>query len=226
MRYYLFLGWVLLLAACQGGKETSTYFPRPSQTTATEFKNSMQRFTAVLEGDFSNEAQHKSDARYPHVMLHIRRIWKERSDAHWYYLEQYPFGLPEEPYVQTVFGVTTQGPDSLRLARYTIPNEREHLGSWQEKRPLRDLRPSDLRPLSNCDVFLEKAERTHFIGSTKGSDCRYFFLVNGADYSVTKMDIGYNAILLDTEMFTDAGKKVFGVDTEAYIYEPLVDETD
>lgn len=218
--FYLCLA--VLLGACQGAKNSSEAFQRPSLSETLALKNSMQRFTTVLEGDFSNEAQHKSDNRYAHVMLHVRRIWKERSDAHWYYLEQYPFGLPEEPYVQTVFGVQTMGPDSLRLSRYNIPNERDYLGAWEQKKPLRDIRPSDLSALPSCDVFLKKAERTHFVGSTKGSDCRYFFLVDGADYSVTRMDISYEALQLDTEMFNEEGKKVFGQETEAYIYEPIV----
>lgn len=221
-----YLSLAALIAACQGTKDSSEVFSRPSQTEASALKNSMQRFTAVLEGDYSNEAQYKNDSRYAHVILHIRRIWKERSDAHWYYLEQYPNGLPEEPYVQTIFGVQTMGPDSLRLSRYIIPNEREYLGAWKQKKPLRDLRPSELKALPSCDVFLEKAERTHFVGSTTGNDCSYFFLVDGADYSVTRMDISHDAIQLDTEMFTNDGTKVFGKDTDAYIYEPLQPESD
>lgn len=85
------IGAVPLLAAC-----AST--PTPTVDPAAEV-------AGLLEGRYSSQSQSHMDPAYFDVRLGMRRIWRERTDEHWLYVEQAMATALDRPYRQRVYRI-------------------------------------------------------------------------------------------------------------------------
>ena len=60
----------------------------------------MQRMLGFMTGSFSSEEQARSDADFYDIRLQMVRVWPERQDGCWLYVEQAAADSLDRPYRQ------------------------------------------------------------------------------------------------------------------------------
>jgi len=71
----------LALAGCSAEKE-----PEPKVDSATV---DFERLLSYMEGSFTSREQSQTDSNYYDIRLEMVRIWKDRNDGYWLYVEGY-----------------------------------------------------------------------------------------------------------------------------------------
>ena len=75
-----------------------------SRNSAVPHKDSeLLEFAGLLSGNFSSKKQSETDSTYLDISLSITRIWEDRTDAVWMYVEQAVSAKKDKPYRQRVY---------------------------------------------------------------------------------------------------------------------------
>ncbi|MBP7271132.1 MAG: chromophore lyase CpcT/CpeT, partial [Bacteroidia bacterium] len=102
----------------------------------------LTRLTDWMAGSYSSEAQHLRDtANYFDIRLLMAPIWKERSDGHWFYVEQAVADYLDKPYRQRVYRIHEIEPGVFESVIYTLqePLRFTHHPELLEKLPIDSL---------------------------------------------------------------------------------------
>ena len=83
-------------------------------------KSELLKLAAYMEGSFSSEKQSIKDTNYFDIRLQMKRIWKDRTDGIWLYVEQAVSTAQQKPYRQRVYHVTQIGKNKFESAVYTM----------------------------------------------------------------------------------------------------------
>jgi hypothetical protein len=169
-----------------------------------------------MTGSFSSEEQAASDSAYYDIRLEMVRIWTEREDGHWFYVEQASAGNLERPYRQRVYHLTAEAESSYRSEVYEIPLPLRFAGAWHEEEPLRDLDPDSLRVREGCAVILWERPDGLFGGGTAGMECKS--TLRGARYATSEVLIGPNRIESWDRGFVGPGEQVWGAEKGPYVF--------
>ena len=170
----------------------------------------------LMTGSFSSAEQAAADTAYYDIRLEMVRIWPERSDAHWMYIEQAVANHTDAPYRQRVYRVTEVEPDLYRSEVFALPTPEDFAGEWLSKDPLRDLTPDDLIPREGCAVYLRREECGEYVGSTIGQGCAS--TLSGAAYATSEVMVGPGRIESWDRGFDAEGKQVWGAEKGAYVF--------
>ena len=146
-------------------------FASPVLASETAPDPDLEQLAAWMTGSFSSEAQSKEDADFHHIVLHMARIWKTRTDGVWLYVEQAVAAAADRPYRQRVYRVRRVGEDLFASSVYTFADPIERAGAWQKESPLADLSPTDLEAREGCTIYLLRRADGSFEGSTLGRLC-------------------------------------------------------
>ncbi len=169
-----------------------------------------------MTGSFSSEGQAAADSAYFDIRLEVVRIWTDRDDAYWLYVEQAVAGMTDRPYRQRVYRVKQLDENSYESAVFTLPDPQEHAGAWREDQPLCKLSPENLELRSGCAVFLRLNESGEFAGGTAGRGCGSD--LHGASYATSEVVVGPDRMESWDRGFKDDGTQVWGAEKGAYIF--------
>lgn len=190
---------LLLLGACSTSKPLST---------------DLVRLGTMMEGSFSSQEQHNSDtANYFDIRLHIVRIWQDRTDGYWLYVEQAIARAQDRPYRQRVYRVTKLSEKKFESAVYTFDSPLRFAGSWKNPSSFSSLTPDSLTPRTGCSVYLtETAEG--YEGSTKESDCPSD--LRGAKYATSEVRITSDKMVSWDRGFDERNEQIWGATQGGY----------
>ena len=175
------------------------------------------RLASWMSGSFSSEKQSKDDPEYFHVTLHMKPIWKDRTDGRWLYVEQAMAAAPDKPYRQRVYQVTTDANGTLLSRVYTLPGDPlAHAGAWKQEQPLADLSPSDLTERTGCAIHLAAKGADTFEGSTVAKDCASD--LRGATYATSRVTVTATELRSWDRGFAADDTQVWGARKGPYIF--------
>lgn len=156
-----------------------------------------------MTGDFSSEAQAdtSSDPYHYAVSMKMVRIWHERTDGYWLYIEQAQMG--EDPYRQRIYHVMDSG-DQLMDEIYRMPNPDQYVGNWSadDTSIFDTLSVETLEEADGCEVYFDfDMEANMFVGGTQGENCEssipgVVYITSDVEVTETYLsswDLGYNA---------------------------------
>lgn len=184
MKSILLLSLALFsFSQCKTPEEVVSY--KKTEKEYESIKKTLTRFAALMEGDFSNAEQYKEnpDASV-RVNLHVRRIWSERSDAVWLYVEQVSPGMDSEPLSQRIYKITQPSPNIIESEMFYLESMKDHVGAWNLEKPFQNVKMASLQTLESCTIQLERLSNVHFKGNNK--DCVEPL---GAQIKYTSLDI-------------------------------------
>ncbi len=162
----------------------------------------------LMAGSYSSAAQAKSDADFRDVRLHMVRIWPERTDAYWLYVEQAMATSLDKPYRQRVYAVKVEPDGKVASHVYELPGDpMSFAGAWKDPKRLDLTSPELLTPREGCTVFLE-ADGEGWRGATRPNTCVSNLM--GAAYATSEVTIGRDALASWDRGFDAAGKQVWG----------------
>jgi hypothetical protein len=172
-----------------------------------------------MQGSFSSEEQSQKDTTYFNISLHMKRIWQQRTDGFWIYVEQAVASSSDKPYRQRVYRLTQLSDGSIESAVFTFPDPLKYAGEWKNENPLDDLNPSKLTQRTGCSVFLIKKDDGSFSGSTKGKDCESE--LRSAKYATSEVIIKKDGMVSWDRGFNDKDEQVWGAVKGGYIFKKL-----
>ena len=168
-----------------------------------------------MQGTFSSKKQSEVDTTYFHVVLHMQRIWPDRTDGIWLYVEQAMATSPEKPYRQRVYRLRRYEERFFESAVFTLNAPEPVIGAWKDSTVFAALSPSDLPAKRGCEVFLRKTAEG-FTGSTEGMACASD--LRGASYASSEVTITPRFVLSWDRGFDNTGKQVWGATEGPYVF--------
>lgn len=174
----------------------------------------LERLAARMTGSFSSTLQSQTDERFRDVRLHVTRIWPERSDAVWLYVEQAMAEHLDAPYRQRVYRVTRGGERSFLSAVYELPDPGAVVGAWRQERPLANLAPDALLERPGCAVTLHEDPEGTFSGSTAERQCAS--VLRGATWASSEVRIDADGMTSWDRGFDAEGRQVWGSEAGPY----------
>lgn len=124
-----------------------------------------------LNGNFTNLAQAQRDSEYAPLALHLRRIWPERTDACWIYMELTPARAALEPVCQRVLRVFNSA-GQVRCEPNSLPGDgHAYIGAWGDPALFAQTTPEMLAPLEACAFVLISSGADQYSGSVPQFPC-------------------------------------------------------
>lgn len=215
---------IFLVSACHSKQKTEKDFdsrwqiPQKTEEQALKIKNRLDQLAYLMEGSFSSEKQATEDPLgYYNIVTHIYSIWKERTDAKYFYVEQATASMPDEPYRQRIYRVSSITQDSFRSEIFSFPNPENYVGAWRtiiDKKATTNifskLKFTELTKKDGCDVFLEWMSSGIYIGQNKVGTC--LSSRKDSQYMITDVRISFTRFITWDRGFGADGKQSWGPD--------------
>jgi hypothetical protein len=177
------------------------------------------RLIAALTGSFSSAAQAARDRDYAEVELHAVRIWPERRDGAWLYVEQATAAARGKPYRQRIYHIVPQGGEWISQV-YLLPgNAQDYAGAWRMPQRFAAMRIADLQLREGCDVILKALPDGRFSGGTRGKACASE--LRGAVYATSEVTLDAQGMTSWDRGFDADGRLVWGAVKGPYRFDRL-----
>ncbi|MEB3330545.1 MAG: chromophore lyase CpcT/CpeT [Candidatus Sericytochromatia bacterium] len=209
---------VLALAACGRAATPTTRAAGTASAQAIVSRAKLERLAALMIGVYDSKDQAQADPEnYRDVSLHMVRVWPERKDGPWLYIEQALSTQVALPYRQRVYKLSARADGRVASEIFTLPEPAlQYAGSWRSGRPLAQLQPKDLTPRTGCAVILREALPGVWAGSTVDRECPSELY--GATYATSIVKVS-SGILESWDRGYDAnGEQVWGADKGGYVF--------
>ncbi|MFM7217231.1 MAG: chromophore lyase CpcT/CpeT [Bacteroidota bacterium] len=181
--------------------------------STTSFGQSKQLKTLCkwMEGSFDSREQHLRDtANYFDIRLTMTRIWKQREDGFWLYVEQAVAGNENKPYRQRIYHVQETGEARFQSVIYTLSDPLRFAG----RSPLiESLTIDSLQEKVGCAVDLVFDGKC-FSGGTVGTACPSDR--KGAKYATSEVTISKRMLLSWDRGYDEKGIQVWGAEKGGY----------
>lgn len=190
-----------------------------SQAAVTEPKDStLETLARAMVGVYSSQEQAKKDPEnYKDIRLHMVRIWSERKDGPWLYIEQAVAGRIDKPYRQRVYHLVARPDGTVASEVYTLPGQPlAHAGDWQKPLPLADVKPEALSSRAGCSVILHRETNGTWTGATAPRGCPSD--MHGAAYATSQVTLTDKTLESWDRGFDEHDKQVWGATEGPYIF--------
>lgn len=179
----------------------------------------LDTLVAWMSGSFSSERQATADTSFYDIRLETVRIWPERSDGYWLYVEQAAATSLESPYRQRVYHLTETKEGSFMSEVYEVPDPLRFAGAWRSEKPLAGLSPDSLVMRPGCAVVLDWFENGMYVGSTVGTECASDH--RGASYATSEVIMESLSIRTWDRGYDESGEQVWGAEMGGYVFDRL-----
>ena len=213
MRRPLFAMLAILVSAtgCQTGQRHVI-----DATPADEGLAALER---AMIGAFSSAAQAARDPEnYRDIRLHVARIWANRSDGPWLYVEQAAGTRLEQPYRQRIYHLRPEPAGEFASEIYELPGDPlAFAGAWATPTKFDALTHDDLTARAGCTVFLRRDADGAFRGQTIGTGCES--RLADAAYATSEVTITANELRSWDRGFDANHEQVWGATAGPYVFE-------
>ena len=185
-------------------------------------QNDFEILIDYMTGAFSSQKQAETDSHFYDIRLHVVRIWPQRSDAAWLYVEQAAANALDAPYRQRIYKVRPRDDGKLQSDIFEIKRPLRFAGNWRHPEAFQSLTPDSLIERHGCAVILTRHPEGYFEGSTIDDQC--ISTHRGAAYATTDVKISATQMISWDRGFDDEGHQVWGSEHGGYIFDKLRSE--
>ena len=208
MKHSIFSLFVILLLSC-----SQLNFQKSNKEV--NFSNDLINLSNWMSGSFSSSNQSLQDSSFFDINLEMVRIWNDRKDAIWLYVEQASSKRLNSPYRQRVYRLT-QEEDQFFSKVYELKNKNDFIGAYKDINLFNSIDINDLIEREGCTVTMYQSD-TNFIGSTKDKECKS--LLFGASYAISEVEIFQDKILSWDRGYDSNDIQVWGSVDGPYIFQ-------
>lgn len=190
----------------------------------------LHRLSRLLEGSYSSvqQATTDPDKEYKEMRLHVKRIWRHRSEEEglYYYVEQALATNPLHPLKQSVYQLRLRtADDKIENVMHSLRQPSRVVGQWEDKEALTGLTPDSLIVSTGCALVMYQttAGEDGFRGVTEGRECAD--PRQGAAYTTTDLTVTPTQIIWWERGFDLTDKPVWGPKSGGYIFVKGVKKT-
>jgi hypothetical protein len=167
-------------------------------------------------GSFSSAAQAAVDPEFRDIRLHMTRIWPERGDGRWLYVEQATAEREDRPYRQRVYRLVADDEGWVSEV-YELPGDPlAFSGAWRDPARIAALDPAQLVPRTGCSIRLQWRGDGTYAGSTGVGTCPS--ALNGASYATSEVVITAATLTSWDRGYDAAGSQVWGAVQGPYVF--------
>lgn len=195
----------MALSACNSTKQAGKSPAKPS----------LEHFATLLNGTFTSEKQASTDTNYFPISLVMTRIWEDRKDGIWLYVEQAMMSRLNKPYRQRVYRLDNPSQGIFTSDIYTFSNPLELAGLQNDAAKRNQLTPERITLKNGCTVIM-RYENGQYVGGTDGSKCPSD--LRGAKYTTTKISLQEGRLDSWDQGFDSTGTQVWGATGGGYIF--------
>ena len=181
--------------------------------------NDLATLVSWMSGSFSSHEQAANDTNYFDIHLQMARIWKDRTDGYWLYVEQAVAAYVDRPYRQRVYRVTQTGDNEFTSQIFTMNDPLRFAGEWKKEAPLATLTPDSLEDRAGCAVVLHRKDEKAFAGSTIGKECPSN--LRDAAYATSEVVVTEEALISWDRGYDEKGTQVWGATEGGYIFKKV-----
>jgi hypothetical protein len=185
-----------------------------SNINAQNFSKDLNELAGLMQGSFSSGDQSKIDSGYFDIRLEIKRIWPERTDGIWLYVEQAAARSLDKPYRQRIYRLTETGYNLFESEVFEIEEPLRFAGEWKKKRPFATNGTEILMPRQGCSVHLKKIGKKTYSGSTVDKECLSDW--RGAKYATSIVTITKKGMITWDRGFDENGSFLWGAEKAGY----------
>lgn len=178
-------------------------------------KEELENLANMMIGSFDSEEQSLADTNFYNIHLEMVRIWEEREDAIYLYVEQAAAWALEKPYRQRVYKITKNEDGVIESGVYTINDPLRFAGDYEVKTPLKGLTADSITVREGCAIILKK-EGEVYVGSTVEKECTSN--LRGATYATSEVKIEKTVLTSWDRGFDENDEQVWGAVTGPYIF--------
>lgn len=189
--------------------------PAPPQVTDPD----LQLLLGFMTGSFSSEEQARLDPDFFDIRLQVVRVWPERQDGYWLYVEQAAAESLDRPYRQRVYHLQRHDGSTIESMVFTMPEPLTYAGEWKKEVPLARLTPESLVRKRGCSIMLVKKGTAAFSGSIVAHECASD--LRGAAYATSEVEINAQGMVTWDRGFAADGRQVWGASKGGYIFKKL-----
>lgn len=196
----------LLIFGC-----TATHEKKPNKLNDSELEN----LVSMMEGKYSSEEQSKSDSNYFNISLVMTKIWSDRHDGKWLYVEQAVSSKLDKPYRQRVYHLQHPSKGIFTSEIYTIKDALSFAGLHNDPEKKHKLSFDLIELKDGCTVTLKK-QNNLYVGGTSEDNCPSD--LRGAKYATTKIILKKGELDSWDQGFDSTGKQVWGATKRGYVF--------
>ena len=178
-------------------------------------------FTQLIEwmtGEFSSTEQAQHDSSYNDISLKVTRIWPDKGNGAWLYVEQAVSTTPDRPYRQRIYFVREMGDGQFSSDIYNLDEEEQFIGAWENTSVFDNMTQFDLKYKEGCAVFLEY-DGFQYSGSTNKGTCKS--TLKGASYATSEVTIVPGKLESWDRGYDEAHDQVWGAEKGAYMFKKV-----
>ncbi len=182
-------------------------------------RTSLEQLANTMSGTYSTADQARGDQNFRNITLHLARIWPDRTDGPWLYLEQALTDALDHPYRQRVCQLAARADGSFESRVFELTDLIGLTGAWKEPARFAKLDPSSLIPCVDCTVILQVQPDGSFKGGTEGNGCGS--TLRGASYATTETSISNQQIITWERGYNASGVQVWGSIHGGFIFKKI-----
>jgi hypothetical protein len=179
-------------------------------------KEDLDELASRMTGIFNSGQQAAKDTSYAIIILHIKPIWKNKTDGYWFYVEQAAAQTLEKPYRQRVYHIYKQDNYTIINKVYEIKYPDQYIGAWKDDNKIYELTDDVLIDRQQCAILLHKNKDGDYKGSTTGKECGSSML--GAAYATSEVSIYKDQLISWDRGWNAGGKQVWGAEKGGYVF--------
>ena len=182
----------------------------------------IETLAAWMEGSFSSARQSESDPESHYdIRLFMSRVWPDRTDAVWLYVEQASADRLAQPYRQRIYRLSRIDERTLQSEVFTLPGDPlDFAGAFRDAELLESLSSDDLLLRQGCAIELRRVGPEAFAGSTRSKECGS--TLRGASYATSEVLITPDRVLSWDRGFDAQDHQVWGAEDAGYIFDKQV----
>ncbi len=119
-----------------------------------------------MTGSFNSKEQSRNDPDYYNISLEMHRIWGNRNDGYWLYVEQAVATAKDKPYRQRIYHIFEED-GVLKSVIYSLPDEKKFIGGWEDISVFNTLSPEQLETRKGCEVIIKRKDEEIFMLNQK-----------------------------------------------------------
>ncbi len=202
-RTFLLFAFLTLLAAAE------------KPLIAQELPENLEQLVEWMSGDFDSSEQAAKNQAFHNVRLQMTRIWPDKPNGAWLYVEQAMADTPDKPYRQRIYFLSEIVDDEYSSDIYELPEPEKYVGAAADPSKLGDLTMFDLSHKSGCTVVIFY-DGFQYGGQTRKGSCKSSH--EGASYTTSEVTVLMDEISSWDRGFNEDGEQVWGSEAGPYIF--------
>lgn len=170
---------------------------------------------ATMEGSYTSAEQARTDTSYFIIELEMKRLWPERTDGAWLYVEQAVGDSKAKPYRQRIYHLRQLDDSTFTSDIHTVKSGPRYFGAYMDSTKLAAISPDSLDLLYGCTIMLHLRGNA-YVGNTNGRDCPN--TRSGAAYATSEVALLPDRMISWDRGYSSTGEQVWGAMKGGYVF--------